>query len=314
MPCRILVISICALLCACRSDRTETGPIHAVTLTTGDLSATFVDNQAMPPRQRAGYNGIAALQHKHLADSIVVPLYASFNLEHIFSGDSLADTFEPRRHPMRLAHINSQTVELHQNATPISNLESWTRFTLRPPHYIDVEFRCQACPGTFFTHGYIGLFWASYINAPEDKHIHFWGNSGEDPAPRWISAFSETHGLKSTHRSAQDPHALYFADNFSSRFLARDLSDYRFLKPFYYGRFRDMVFIYMFDNDRDIRFSQSPTGGGPQNPAWDFQFIIEPFDYNRMYTFNARLVYKPFVSENDVMDEFTHWLQTKRTE
>jgi len=81
----------------------------AITLTAGDLSVTFVDNQAVPPH-RAGYNGIAALQHKHLADSIFVPLYAGFNLEHIFSGDSMAQKFEPRAHPMKLSQTGENSV------------------------------------------------------------------------------------------------------------------------------------------------------------------------------------------------------------
>jgi hypothetical protein len=306
MRCGIFGILL-AFLCACHSESHKAGQPHAITLTAGDLTATFVDNSAMPPRHRAGYNGIASLQHNHLADSIFVPLYAGFNLEHIFSGDSLIDTFEPRRHPMTLSLIDKNTVELHQSPTPVSHFESWTRFTLCPSHYVDVEFRCQAHPGTFFSHGYIGLFWASYIFAPEDKHIYFWGYSAADPTPRWISAHSEAHGSKSSHRSAHDSRELYFAENFSKQFLARDLSDYRFLKPVYYGRYRDMVFIYMFDNDRDIRFSQSPTGGGPQNPAWDFHFIIEPFRYDTTYSFKSRIVYKPFVSEQDVIDEFEKW-------
>jgi hypothetical protein len=234
-------------------------------------------------------------------------LYAGFNLEHIFSGDSMADKFEPRRHPMTLTRIDQNTVELHQSATPVSNLESWTRFVLQPPHYLDVEFRCQAHPSDYFAHGYIGLFWASYINAPEDKHIYFWGNSTQDPSPRWISAFSESHGSKSTHRSAQDSRTLFFADNFSTQFLARDYSDFRFLKPVYYGRFRNMVLVYMFDNDPDVRFSQSPTGGGPLNPAWDFQFIIQPFKFDTTYSFKSRIVYKPFVSATDVIEEFEKW-------
>lgn len=299
----MLFVSISAIQsCKNQPDR------PAITLAVGDLTVTFVDNQAVLPH-RAGYNGIGALLHKNLPDSIFVPFYAGFNLEHIFSGDNMAQKFEPRVHPMKLLQTGENSVELHQSPTPLSKFESWTRFTLQPPHAIDVEFRCQAHPGDFFAHGYIGLFWASYINAPEDKHIHFWGYSNDNPEPRWISAYSETHGDKSTHLSAADPHELFFAENFGTQFLARDCSEYRFLKPFYYGRFRDMVIIYMFNNDRDIRFSQSPTGGGPQNPAWDFQFIIEPFEFNRIYSFKSRIVYKPFVSEADVMGEFERWMR-----
>ena len=59
--------------------------------------------------------------------------------------------------------------------TPTYKLESWTRFTLIAPHYIDMTFRCRATQHVFH-HKYIGLFWASYINAPEDKSMYFRGH------------------------------------------------------------------------------------------------------------------------------------------
>ena len=294
-------------LVSCKSEQITDGSLHSITFSVGDLTATFVDNKAVPPVHRAGYNGIAVLMHKDQPDSIYVPYYAGFNLEHIFSGDSLLQKFEPRRHPMTLSQIAPNVVELYQSPTPLSQVESWTVFTLKPPHYIDVEFKCVIHPSDFFQHGYAGLFWASYIKAPRDIRIHFWGYSQDDKQPHWISAYSEKHGVKSTHISAIDDRELYFAENVAPTFLASHLSEYRFLKPFYYGRFRDMVLIHLFDNERDIRFSQSPAGGGELNPAWDFQFIIEAFEFHKTYSYKARIVYKPFISQDDVVEEFEKW-------
>jgi len=65
----------------------------------------------------------------------------------------------------------------------------------------------------------------------------------------------------------------------------------------------------LFSEPKDgiIRFSQSPTGGGPQNPAWDFQFIIPDFKVGKKYSFNTRLVYKVWKGEEDIMEEYKKW-------
>lgn len=68
-----------------------------------------------------------------------------------------------------------------------------------------------------------------------------------------------------------------------------------------------MVFAQLFDAKGIIRFSQSPTGGGPANPAWDFQFIIPRPKTGKIYSFKARLIYKPFVSAEDIRSEYVKW-------
>jgi len=302
----ILVAGLLVVLTGC----SRKSP-HAVVISAGDLTVTFVDNAEMPPEHRAGYNGIARLAHVEEPDPIFVPAYAGFNLEHIFAGDSLPDLFEPRHAPMELRQLTDRAVELHQPATPFSHVESWTRFEVVPPNAIDVTFRCQLHDLTFFRHGYAGLFWASYIHAPEDKRIWFWGVSPDEPVPHWIGAYSEKHGLASTHLSVKDSLTLYFAPNFQAT-LASHFSDYRYVLPFFFGRFHKMVLIYVFDDDRRIRFSQSPTGGGATNPAWDFQFIIPKPRVDSTYGFQARLIYKPFVDEEDVKAEALRWLKAKQ--
>ncbi len=288
----------------------KSASVNSIELSLGDLTVTIVNNEAVPPQHRAGYNGIARLVHKQQDSSIFVPLYAGFNLEHIFAGDSLTEIFEPRKHPMALSQTGDHKVLLHQSSTLLSKVESKTIFELVAPHYIDVAFEATLHDAAFFPHGYAGFFWASYIQRPEDKKIYFWGSSTDQPEPHWVAAYSERHALKSTHLPVADPHQLHFAENFNPTLLAHNYSDYRFIKPFYYGLFRNMVLIFMFDNDRDIRFSQSPTGGGALNPAWDFQFIVEPFTINQPYGFRARIVYKPFVNQDDVLAEYEKWQAT----
>lgn len=136
--------------------------------------------------------------------------------------------------------------------------------------------------------------------------MYFRGRGPGEKSPRLISAFSEEHGVKSTHVGVGDPGDVFFAPDFNAT-LASHFSDYRFAEPLFWGRFRNMVLIYMFDDAERIRFSQSPTGGGGKNPAWDFQFIIRDFKVNRPYGFRARLVYKPFTGVSETTAEYRRW-------
>jgi hypothetical protein len=91
-----------------------------------------------------------------------------------------------------------------------------------------------------------------------------------------------------------------------------DRYERRFDEPFYYGRLGSMAMILVFDTPQWLRFYCSPTGGGtsliPDRtcPAWDFEYVIPGSDYvvGREYTFRIRLVYKPFVSDDDVLAEY----------
>ena len=213
---------------------------------------------------------------------------------------------------MKLKRISKTSVELYQAETPLSHVESWTSFKMVAPHYIDVNFRCIIKSDEFFKHNYAGIFWASYINAPQDKKIYFLGKEKENHEEKWIGAFSSKHGISSTHIGIADDYKLFAAPGFNVT-LASNYSSYLFSEPFYYGRFDNMVFAYLFSepNDGMIRFSQSPTGGGPQNPAWDFHFIIPNFIVGKLYSFNVRLIYKEWIGAEDIQREYKKWNKNK---
>lgn len=281
---------------------------RVLTIENGDLKGVFVDNAEMKPRHRAGYNGIAQLYYSRGDSGLFVPAYAGFNLEHIFGGDSLEQLFEPRLHPMTLYRKTDHEVLLYQAPTPLSAVESLTSFKVVAPHYVDVTFECIFHNMAFFGHDYAGLFWASYIHGPADKKIYFKGVSegGTADSSAWVGTWSESHGVKSTHRSVDDDDEFFFAENFNAR-LASHFSDFRYTEPYYFGRFKNMVFGYFFNTKEVIRFSQSPTGGGELNPAWDFQYLIPSPREGKKYSFRVRMIYKPFISENDIAEEFRKW-------
>lgn len=293
------------------SDQSNLKPDHlkalkVIRLSNGNIEVVFVDNTSFGGEHRAGYNGIAELSHASQDSSVFVPFYAGFNLEHIFGGDSLIELFEPRNHPMELYKISDTEVLLYQSPTPLSSVESRTDFKLNSPEYIDITFRFIIHDQKKFKHGYAGLFWASYIHAPSDKKINFPGSEVDSDSVGWIAAYSSEHGLKSTHIGKNEKEAVYFAPNFNAR-LASHFSDYKYDQAFYYGRFHNMVLAYMFHPAEGIRFSQSPTGGGADNPAWDFQFIVSDFEVGREYSFQARMVYKEFAGAKDVLEEYEIW-------
>ena len=275
------------------------------TLAAGDLTAVVGDNEA-DGLHRAGYNGLWSLTHVAEPVSPFVPPFAGMNLEHIFdgSGDE-RDVFEPRREPMSLA-VDGDTVVLHQAPTTGFGLESWTRFQLLAPDYVDFEFRCVPRRDVF-GFGYIGLFWASYINAPEDKSIYFLG--GDDERRGWQQLCTQAHNDESTVCKRDHRVGLELADGHRN-LLYTSLSPLMHDEPFFYGRFRDMTLLYLFDADEGFRITHSPSGGGADDtlnttcPAWDFQFIIPEYRIGGEYSFKARLVYRRRMTRTEVVGEY----------
>lgn len=280
------------------------------TFSAGDITAVIGNNEAKDTH-RAGYNGLWSLIHKSEKTNLFVPTVAGLNLEHIFDGetlDSKGETkifFEPRNAPMDFKKVSATEAELHQPPTPTFFLESWTTFKLVEPHYIDFSFRCRPTQHVF-KRGYIGLFWANYINAPDDKSMYLRGKTS------WLQHCTPAHDTLSTVLHEKESFDLTFVREHRDC-LYMNFSPLKYDLPLFYGLFRDMTVMLMFDRTAGIRFTHSPSGGGfnamaqSTNPAWDFQFIIPKFEVNEDYGFNGRLVYRPKCSREEILKEYEKW-------
>jgi hypothetical protein len=308
---RVLIAVVCLSL-ALAARLTAAPDIespHAVTLRAGDIEAVFADNEEFPGH-RAWYNGLHQLRHKADTLGLFWPGVAGLNFEHIYDGQKWWEPaealFEPRSSPMTITRLAGDTVLLHQPPTRLHKLESWTRFTLSAPHYVDMDFRCIAREATF-DRGYIGLFWASYINTHVSREYYFIGRKPGESKNRWLAYLSPEHNEKSTVDFIEESRRPSYTPEHPPR-LFMDCFQYGYSYPFYYGRRGDMVIILMFDQAGPIRFSHSPSSGGPvspsSNPAWDFQYLIYDCQVGAEYGFRARLVYKPFTDETDIIREY----------
>ena len=280
------------------------------TFTVGDLTAVVGDNAAAGTH-RAGYNGLWSLTHRTEKESVFVPGVAGFNLEHVFDGETIdaGDArdvfFEPRRAAMTFRKLSATEAELHQPPTPTFHLESWTRFTFREPDAIDVSFRFKAHQHVF-RREYLGLFWASYVNAPEDKSLYFRGNR------LWQQHCTPAHNVLSTVRHSADKFDLTFNPRHFDC-LYKSLSPLRFDEPLFYGHFRGHTLIFLFDRTEGLRFTHSPSGGGTNaaaqttNPAWDFQYVLPRYEVAKEYELRARVIYRERCSRAEVQKEYEKW-------
>ena len=162
-----------------------------------------------------------------------------------------------------------------------------------------MTFECIPRRATF-KNGYIGLFWASYINQPESFDIHFRGfDDGETAAARWIRGITPAHGTLPTHLSPDDNREFTHDPDFPLT-LVFNRSKHRFAEPWYFGVSHGQAYAQMFRPQDRVRLTQSPSGGGQGNPAWDFQFFIDKFELNRRYQFVMRAMLLPFESAEQV--------------
>jgi hypothetical protein len=268
---------------------------------------------------RAGYNGVFRMTAPGVDTSVYVPAYAGLNLEHYFDDRPRQSErhvfFEPRYAPIEFRRLSETKAELRQLPTPVYGVESRTVFELHEPYYLDMSYR--AIPRrSDFEGGYLGIFWASYMNGPHDKSIYFLRGGSTLDKPQWVQFATQTHGRESTVLSAEvEPPGRAVADEPTPLF--RSFSPLRYSEPFYYGRFGDMVLIYIFRPSPYLRFAHSPSGGGSSasgddtNPAWDFQLVIPDPQPGREYELRMRVVYKLWSGRADVLREVREWLTSK---
>lgn len=278
---------------------------HFVEIRRGPVRLIIVDNEAIDVPilrgHRAGYNGVASLTHTQRAENLFVPAVAGLNFEHIHDGTLAVDKerFEPRRSPMSLRVIDEFTVEVYQPPTANWKLESCGRYQLLPDGTIEYTFECIPRADTF-RQGYIGLFWANYIDRPEDKAIHFIGRdkSSQDRAD-WLRTTTPRHGVDGTH-PPDGPHPDLKIDPNFSLTLVNHPSRFVYTQPWYYGVSHGMAYVQMFRTRDGIWFAQSPTGGGDTNPAWDFQWFIPNYRVDEAYGFVMRATYVPYENREQV--------------
>lgn len=188
-------------------------------------------------------------------------------------------------------------------------VDAAAEYRIREPYYIDhalrftdrSDMRKKGC-----MHRETG--WCCYMNCPEDIRLNFL-SKGE-----WTTYISPKHGMGSSVAPAyvpEDDLEKWPEMPEGSRHFSWDWAPIKFDQPFYYGRLGEMALILIFDNPKWLRFFCSPTGGnrslreGENCPAWDFRWTIPESDYqtDKEYEFRMRLVYKPFVSNDDVLQE-----------
>jgi hypothetical protein len=273
----------------------------------GDVRAVIVNNEPVDDEvlsgHRAGYSGVASLTYRGRDKNLFVPFYAGLNFEHIHDGTNQPRDilFEPRRAPMQIKRIDEYTAELYQPPTPHWQLESWLRYELLEDGVIEMTLECVPHARTF-KNDYIGVFFASYINKPESLDIHFIGRPADqnDKEPRWIRGVTPEHGKFSTHPAVNDNRNFAHDPNFPLT-LVFNRSNYLYTEPWYYGISGGMAFVLMFRPSDNVRFSQSPSGGGNGNPAWDFQWFVPQYEVGKHYRFVMRAMYLPFESPQQII-------------
>jgi hypothetical protein len=178
-------------------------------------------------------------------------------------------------------------------------LESCHRYSLLPDGAIELTVEWRPRDPTF-ANGYVGLFWASYINQPESGDIFFRGLSNTRASQvGWVRGVSLQHGENATHRRVDDNRTFPHDADFPLALVFND-SPHKFTENWYYGVSHRMAWIMMFRGGDRIRFTQSPSGGGRGNPAWDFQTLVAPYQVGQVYRIVMRAMYVPFESPEQV--------------
>jgi hypothetical protein len=272
---------------------------QTVELRAGELRLVL-GNEADHGAGRTGYIGIWSLTSVHEPTNLFVPRYAGW----IQSRGRASVT--------RVSDVEGVIQHLDEAGRPTIR----QTFKLLPPYSFDCTFSRVAAGNSASFAG------KSYMNGPEDPGIYFL-----DPQMRWQRHYDPEHGNAASILPQgmplpvleRVPHAQY---RHGTNSFSDSVSQWRYHPDYalFYGRFKEMVLIHMFPPRCNVIPYMSPSGGGSQpdgrkNPAWDWH---GPFALgaapNTEAHLTVRAVYKRYVSDADILEEYRRWVATIRPE
>ncbi len=288
--------------------------VGGVRVEAGNLFGWVHDNRT---NARDGYNGFNPLFHR---DSPTRTIFdnscGGVNFEHVVNGTGSA--FTPRVDPATITAEPPSAALVHWPAEGSSwGLDCTMRYALRAPNYIDLSFSMIPTKADAFPLGYLGTFWACYTFDDQDRALHFYGV--RDGVEGWTT-FGELvqDKAKKGNVAYHGMPPLPFREGVNNQDVIED-KEKTFLQPFYYGLLEaggnpqpskkgPLVFVVMFDQCETIRFSLN-HGDDPKDKmaAWDWQYLVRNPVVGQRYGYRARIVLKPFVSQEDVMKEYIDW-------
>lgn len=317
-----LLLPLSIVLSFTFADETVAPAVETVTIEHGDLKAMFRDN-SKSPKQLSGLDSLFNIRHAPGFDAFdpdVQGASAGLNFEHIISGHRTPNNkFTPRHGPFTLHQLpKNRSVRLIRRADDDPwKIDSTLTYTVVEPHYIDFEFRCIPRDSTLFgERAWAILFFASYMNDVTDASIRFRGIRQKGGPEEWIAGDAPPGhadwNTGGTYRHSTAAEMTYDADHdFRLNNWSYDWP--RYTQPYYYGTAANgMSLMLMFDRSHseedEIRFSlfKFKLPEKPR-PAWDFQYVIHHVESDKESGFRGRMVWKKFVDEADIRNEFAAW-------
>jgi hypothetical protein len=173
-------------------------------------------------------------------------------------------------------------------------------YTISDPHYLDFEITMTPRKNPVSESPRMGALFTSMVNKPGDAGIYALGTTESHPNPIWLRLSVDQAGAAMMAESAETGEKAPFTGWFL---------------PLYYGLVQGYLFLLMFstaevggmeETQLVLPWLSTPTSQA-KRPSWDFAFTSPTARLNEKRLLRGRLVYKKFVSREDVVDEYRKW-------
>ena len=269
-------------------------PFHCQLIRAGEIEAIVGDGAGH--RTRPGIWALSSIHHP-------------FSIFKNMSSGMLSGEFRGKANSI-VEYVDDSTSLLKRESTPDYPTRARMYFRMRSPYYLDTELTFSDTENKLSDKPYDfrSVSFNCYVNSPSDIRIHYLSGGQWE---RYIPPYHAAPGtsIKPSYLKPEEIEVWPKIEDPPFNWTSWYEKD--FDEPFYYCRFEHMVMILIFDKPRAIRFYISPSGGGASliagqdSPALDFEWILPRSEYriNQEYTYRMRLVYKQFVSDEDVLAE-----------
>lgn len=259
----------------------------------------------LPFTHHLGYHGIRTLYDRQEKRNLVVPFASWLNLQTAELAGIEADPVDERAWagrgrgwPLRLERTD-MGARLCLDPLPSMQLRYTLDLQMAEPDGVDFSFRFEfgrrpdAEPARF------RATWPCYMNAYDDVRLFYpkgdfpedweWASIGEKPDVVIGEPVGYEHAQQGFYAEGQ---AL----------------------PLGFGRIGEHALILMF-SDPAVRLFVVNAGGhyfcSPvQNPAWDFEWVIEDYPLHQPVGFSGRLIYTRFQGEDEILRRYEQWRGT----